>query len=135
MSGTLGIFAFLPVLAAELVDPRGPIENPGMTVVADAEGVQAPGYHFLNNCQKPSPWQAKWIWLGAEDKPAAIERAYGDQEVVGSHACDTSGLDANEAFARTHGFTGTPVLVRGDGAVLLGFRPREFLENWLKGGA
>jgi thiol:disulfide interchange protein DsbC len=71
----------------------------------------------------------------AEDKPAAIERAYGDQEVVGSHACDTSGLDANEAFARTHGFTGTPVLVRGDGAVLLGFRPREFLENWLKGGA
>ena len=71
MSGTLGIFAFLPVLAAELVDPRGPIENPGMTVVADAEGVQAPGYHFLNNCQKPSPWQAKWIWLGAEDKPAA----------------------------------------------------------------
>ena len=71
----------------------------------------------------------------AEDKPAAIERAYGDQEVVGGHACDTSGLDANEAFARTHGFTGTPVLVRGDGAVLLGFRPREFLENWLKGGA
>lgn len=70
----------------------------------------------------------------AEDKPAAVESAYGDQEVT-KRACDTSGLDANEAFARTHGFTGTPVLVRGDGAVLLGFRPREFLENWLKGGA
>jgi thiol:disulfide interchange protein DsbC len=38
-------------------------------------------------------------------------------------------------FARAHGFTGTPVLVREDGAVLLGFRPREFLESWLKGGA
>jgi thiol:disulfide interchange protein DsbC len=36
-------------------------------------------------------------------------------------ACDTGGLDANEAFARAHGFTGTPVLVREDGAVLLGF--------------
>nr|WP_231730402.1 DsbC family protein [Novosphingobium sp. Fuku2-ISO-50] len=70
----------------------------------------------------------------AEDKAAAVERAYGDQDIV-KRACDTSGLDANEAFARAHGFTGTPVLVREDGAVLLGFRPREFLENWLKGGA
>jgi thiol:disulfide interchange protein DsbC len=70
----------------------------------------------------------------AEDKAAAMERAYADQEVI-KRACDTSGLDANEAFARAHGFTGTPVLVREDGAVLLGFRPREFLESWLKGGA
>jgi thiol:disulfide interchange protein DsbC len=70
----------------------------------------------------------------AEDKAAAVERAYGDQDIA-KRACDTSGLDANEAFARAHGFTGTPVLVREDGAVLLGFRPREFLESWLKGGA
>jgi thiol:disulfide interchange protein DsbC len=70
----------------------------------------------------------------AEDKAAAVERAYGDQDLA-KRACDTSGLDANEAFARAHGFTGTPVLVREDGAVLLGFRPREFLESWLKGGA
>lgn len=70
----------------------------------------------------------------AEDKAAAVEKAYGDQEVA-KRACDTSGLDANEAFARAHGFTGTPVLVREDGAVLLGFRPREFVESWLKGGA
>ena len=70
----------------------------------------------------------------AEDKAAAMERAYADQDVV-KRACDTSGLDANEVFARAHGFTGTPVLIREDGAVLLGFRPREFLESWLKGGA
>jgi len=70
----------------------------------------------------------------AEDRAAAMERAYGDQDIA-KRACDTSGLDANEAFARAHGFTGTPVLVREDGAVLLGFRPREFLESWLKGGA
>lgn len=75
----------------------------------------------------------------AEDKASAMERAYGDQDIArkdqGARACDTGGLDANEAFARAHGFTGTPVLVREDGAVLLGFRPREFLESWLKGGA
>jgi thiol:disulfide interchange protein DsbC len=73
----------------------------------------------------------------AEDKAMAMERAYGDQDIPdqGARACDTGGLDANEAFARAHGFTGTPVLVREDGAVLLGFRPREFLESWLKGGA
>jgi thiol:disulfide interchange protein DsbC len=75
----------------------------------------------------------------AEDKAAAMERAYSDQDIAqkdrGGRACDTSALDANEAFARAHGFTGTPVLVREDGAVLMGFRPREFLESWLKGGA
>jgi thiol:disulfide interchange protein DsbC len=57
----------------------------------------------------------------AEDKAAAVERAYGDQDIAKQARCDTSGLDANEAFARAHGFTGTPVLVREDGAVLLGF--------------
>lgn len=70
----------------------------------------------------------------AEDKAGAVEKAYSDQELP-KRACDTSGLDGNERFAREHGFTGTPVIVRGDGAVLLGFRPREFLEAWLKGGA
>ena len=45
----------------------------------------------------------------------------------------SSGLDENEKFARAHGFNGTPVLVRQDGAVLEGFRPRAALEAWLKG--
>lgn len=44
-------------------DPRGPIEYPGMTVVADSTGVQAPGYRFINNSLKPHPWQARWIWM------------------------------------------------------------------------
>ena len=46
--------------------------------------------------------------------------------------CDTSGLDANEAFARKHGLSGTPVIVRSDGAMLEGYRPKAFLETWLK---
>ena len=70
----------------------------------------------------------------AEDRIGAVEKAYSDQEIA-KRACDTSGLDANERFAQGHGFTGTPVIVRADGAVVLGFRPREFLEAWLKGGA
>ena len=48
----------------------GPVAFPGMKVVVDQSGVQAPGYQFQNNCQKPSPLQAKWIWLG-DEKPAA----------------------------------------------------------------
>ncbi len=70
----------------------------------------------------------------SSDKAAALRRAYSDQDLPRT-ACDTSGLDANEAFARANGFSGTPVIVRGDGAVTLGYRPREFLETWLKGGA
>ena len=48
-------------------DPRGPIEYPGMKAVADKTGVHAPGYSFVNNCKKPDPWQAKWIWMPNED--------------------------------------------------------------------
>lgn len=44
-------------------DPCGPIAYPGMKVVVDQPGVQAPGYQFQNNSKKPSPWQAKWIWV------------------------------------------------------------------------
>ena len=62
-------------LAAQTIDPRGPIEYPGMKAAADAEGVQAPGYTFRDECQKPSPWQAKWIWLSqGENEPVAIFR-------------------------------------------------------------
>jgi len=69
--------------------------------------------------------------LCSPDKAAALERAYAG-EAVSAKACDTAGLDANEAFAVRHGFSGTPVIVRSDGAVLRGYRPREFLAVWLK---
>jgi thiol:disulfide interchange protein DsbC len=72
--------------------------------------------------------------LCSHDRPGAVERAYTD-EAVARTSCDTSGLDSNEKFARDHGFTGTPVIVRADGAVVEGYRPKEFLEAWLKGGA
>ena len=63
--------AITNVFATGEIDPRGPVENPRMKVTADAQGVQAPGYHFQNNCAKPSPWQAHWIWLSGESRASA----------------------------------------------------------------
>lgn len=72
----------------------------------------------------------------ARNPPAALHAAYRGVELAASSPCDTSGLDANEAFARKHGFNGTPVVVRAsDGAVLEGYRPAAVLAAWLKGGA
>jgi len=78
--------SFLGLLAAASLqcahagdtDPGGPIENPGMKVVADAEGVQARGYQFENRCAKPTPWQAEWIWLAGN----APERGCFRKEVT-----------------------------------------------------
>ena len=70
--------------------------------------------------------------LCAKDQVRALRLAYAG-ETPPAASCDTSGLDANERFARAHGFTGTPVIVRSDGAVLHGFRSKEGLVAWLKG--
>lgn len=69
--------------------------------------------------------------LCAKDRVRALRLAYAG-ETPPAASCDTSGLDANERFARAHGFTGTPVIVRSDGAVLHGFRSKEVLVAWLK---
>lgn len=69
--------------------------------------------------------------LCSSDPAGSVDKAYGGQDVTGK-TCDTSGLDANERFARDHGFDGTPVIVRADGAVVRGYRPKEFLAAWLK---
>lgn len=71
----------------------------------------------------------------APDKRRAVDQAYDGGAITSGAKCDTTGLDANEAFARKHGFSGTPVIVREDGAVVHGYRPREFLESWLEGSA
>ena len=70
----------------------------------------------------------------AKNQEQALHAAYAGEPFKASAACDTKGLDANERFARQHGLNATPVIVRGDGAVLEGYRPKEFLETWLRGG-
>jgi thiol:disulfide interchange protein DsbC len=59
----------------------------------------------------------------SRDPAKALHQAYSGETLRAQKSCDTSGLDANEAFARSHGFFGTPVMVRAsDGAVLEGYR-------------
>ena len=69
----------------------------------------------------------------AKNREEALHQAYAGEPLKGAATCDTSGLDANEKFARSHGLSGTPVIVRGDGAVIEGYRPKEFLAAWLSG--
>ncbi len=69
----------------------------------------------------------------APTKPAtALRKAYASQPLTPAKACNTKGLDANEAFAKAHGFGGTPVVVRpSDGAVLEGYRAGPELKAFL----
>ena len=71
--------------------------------------------------------------LCARNREAAVRAAYAREPIASDGRCDTRGLDENERFAREHGFTGTPVIVRADGAVLEGYRPPAALAAWLKG--
>lgn len=70
----------------------------------------------------------------SRDRPRAVRQAYAGEPITDTRQCDTSPLDANERFARENGLSGTPVIVRSDGAVLEGYRPKEYLVSWLKGG-
>lgn len=70
----------------------------------------------------------------AKDQEQALHAAYAGEPFKAPAVCDTKGLDANERFARQHGLNATPIIVRSDGAVLEGYRPKEFLEAWLRGG-
>ena len=72
--------------------------------------------------------------LCAPDPVRALHAAYAGGPATPSRRCATSGLDANEAFAKAHGFGGTPVIVRPrDGAVLEGYRPAAELLRFLGG--
>lgn len=73
--------------------------------------------------------------LCAPDPVKALHAAYEQKEIPAPRKCDISGLDANEAFAKRHGFGGTPVIIRADGAVLEGYRPAAQLTAFAKGGA
>src|SRR3546814_16739033 len=68
----------------------------------------------------------------AKNREAALHAAYAGQPIKGEASCNTAGLDANEAFAQRNGLNGTPVIVRSDGAMIEGYRPRALLEDWLR---
>lgn len=70
----------------------------------------------------------------AKNREEALHQAYAGEPLKNGGTCDTSGLDANERFARQHGLSGTPVIVRSDGAVIEGYRPKDVLAAWIAGG-
>jgi alpha-L-rhamnosidase len=64
------LFVFANSVRGSVMDTRGPVENAGMRVIADADGVQAPGYTW----QDPpalSAWTAQWIGPPAAPKSIA----------------------------------------------------------------
>ncbi|MFN3592727.1 MAG: DsbC family protein, partial [Thermaurantiacus sp.] len=76
---------------------------------------------------------AEFVWC-APDRVEALHAIYSGRDEVPAAfqpSCDTAGLDANQEFARRVGFQGTPVLVRSDGEVLVGYRPASELRRWL----
>lgn len=70
--------------------------------------------------------------LCAPDPATALHAAYAGEAPRARPGCKPKGLDANEAFAKANGFSGTPVLVRAsDGAVLQGYRPASEIRRFL----
>lgn len=70
--------------------------------------------------------------LCARRPEVSLHAAYAGLALAEAEPCDASGLDENEAFAKAHGFGGTPVIVRpSDGAVLEGYRAAEALRAFL----
>ncbi len=66
------VLAAIASAARGEIDPRGPIDNPGILPIVDAEGVHAPGFTFdPSTCSKPRPWQARWIWLPLDARKVA----------------------------------------------------------------
>ena len=126
----------------------GPVDGPKVVVFSD--------FH-CGYCKKLSG-ELKAIGARVEERPISIfgpdsrkdaERvlcspfpetslhtAYAGTALANPRPCDTRGLDANEAFAKAHGFSGTPVIVRpSDGAVLEGYRPAAALRAFLTASA
>ncbi|WP_088306559.1 DsbC family protein [Novosphingobium sp. B 225] len=70
--------------------------------------------------------------LCSPDPETSLHATYSGLALANPKPCDTRGLDANEAFAKAHGFIGTPVLVRpSDGAVIEGYRDAAALRAFL----
>src|SRR3546814_15473165 len=68
----------------------------------------------------------------ARNREAALHAAYAGAPIKAGPACNTSGIDANEAFAHRPGLSGTPVIVASAGAVRVGERPPTVTETWVK---
>lgn len=65
---------------------------------------------------------------------ATLVRMLADNDTIESPSCHTSALDNVQQFAKQHDFYGTPVLIRRDGTMHLGYLSPTELDAWLKAG-
>jgi len=74
--------------------------------------------------------------LCARDRAGAAAAAYGGASEGATPDCADGGrqLSENLAFAQRHGITGTPMIVRADGATNAGWMPKDRLMDWLRQG-
>lgn len=72
--------------------------------------------------------------LCATDRARSAEALYsgGEVRVTGDCAAALAAVEANTQFAKAHGVTGTPTLVRLDGTTNPGFMPVDQLRTWIK---
>ena len=75
--------------------------------------------------------------LCAKDREATANSIYfGGQVQVGADCGKAlEAVEANTAFARAHGISGTPTIIRGDGQANAGYMPLDQLRSWAKAGA
>ena len=85
---------------------------------------------------RPDSLDKAKLALCAKDREATANNIYfgGDLKVAGDCAKAEAAVQANTAFARAHGISGTPALIRADGSVHAGFMPVDQLRAWIKGG-
>jgi thiol:disulfide interchange protein DsbC len=85
---------------------------------------------------RPDSLDKAKLALCAKDREATANNIYfgGDLKVAGDCSKAEAAVQANTAFARAHGISGTPALIRGDGAAHAGFMPIDQLRAWIKGG-
>lgn len=80
---------------------------------------------------------AKDIWCAKRDdagKLHALRDFMINSKKPPKSNCDTAALKRIAAYADKQSFMGTPTIVRGDGAVLFGYRDINQLRAWLSGG-
>ena len=85
---------------------------------------------------RPDSLDKAKLALCAKDREATANNIYfgGDLKVSGDCSKAEAAVQANTAFARAHGISGTPALIRADGASHAGFMPVDQLRAWIKGG-
>jgi thiol:disulfide interchange protein DsbC len=77
--------------------------------------------------------KAKRVLCAKDPAQAANALYYGGSLVTeGECASGAARLQQNLEFARAHGITGTPMLIRSDGATNSGWLPTEELDRWLR---